>query len=203
MFAALLAVAASSAPYPVNAQERSCLRNSSAFQSKLLTAGLRLRHAEAKDREAIKTFVSEVRVRMGLRPDRTANNDPLFADLENFDRNFQGESGCFYFLVDQNNRIQGTAAFSRKSSTEAQTCQLKKLYLAEDQRGKGMGGAFLGSVIQSASETGYTRIELQTDRRLEDAIHLYEKNGFTPFWPEGIDQAGATRYFALDLGKLK
>lgn len=48
----------------------------------------------------------------------------------------------------------------------------------KNERNKGIGSLLLKNTIQAAADIGITRIELETYRTNETAIHLYEKFGF-------------------------
>lgn len=59
------------------------------------------------------------------------------------------------------------------------TCELVKLYLSATARGKGLGKLLLQKCIDTARETGYTKMYLETMPELTIAIPMYEKMGFT------------------------
>ncbi len=58
--------------------------------------------------------------------------------------------------------------------------ELRKMYLKSSARGRGHGKRLLTHAIKRARELGFTRIELQTARVLEEALGLYAKFGFRP-----------------------
>jgi GNAT superfamily N-acetyltransferase len=49
--------------------------------------------------------------------------------------------------------------------------------VAEDARGRGVGGALLDALLQTAREQGFRRVSLSVDRR-NPALQLYERKGF-------------------------
>ena len=61
---------------------------------------------------------------------------------------------------------------------EAQTCEMKRLYVAPAYRKLGVGDALVKVLLQEAQSLGYTTMKLDTLERLQAAIRLYQKFGF-------------------------
>jgi len=69
---------------------------------------------------------------------------------------------------------------------EAAVCEMKRLFVATNARGSGIGRALCLGVISEAAERGYTQIKLDTLRRLTPALALYRSLGFletAPYTP--------------------
>jgi GNAT superfamily N-acetyltransferase len=62
--------------------------------------------------------------------------------------------------------------------------ELAKMGVAETARGKGVGRALLEHVIGEARRLGIRKIYLESNKVLENAIHLYESVGFRHVTPE-------------------
>ncbi len=58
-------------------------------------------------------------------------------------------------------------------------CELKRLYVRPEFRGKGIARMLCERILEEAEKTGYREIYLDTLPELSDAIRLYEKLGFT------------------------
>jgi GNAT superfamily N-acetyltransferase len=58
------------------------------------------------------------------------------------------------------------------------TVEIKRMFVREDQRRKGLAIGILNELENWAQETGYTRVILETGRRQEEAIRLYRKSGY-------------------------
>lgn len=56
--------------------------------------------------------------------------------------------------------------------------ELAKMAVLEARRGSGIGRGLLGYAVNEARNRGATRLFLETNSRLENAIHLYEAAGF-------------------------
>ncbi|HEX6279509.1 MAG TPA: GNAT family N-acetyltransferase [Pyrinomonadaceae bacterium] len=58
-------------------------------------------------------------------------------------------------------------------------CEMKRLYLRESARGKGVGLTLIEKVIDDARSIGYTKMRLDTyPPKMGKAVRLYESHGF-------------------------
>ncbi|MEM6415710.1 MAG: GNAT family N-acetyltransferase [Pseudomonadota bacterium] len=65
----------------------------------------------------------------------------------------------------------------------SQTCEMKRLYVSPDARGKGLGAALIRKAINNARTMGYKRIYLDTLPRMKNASALYKEIGFEEISP--------------------
>jgi GNAT superfamily N-acetyltransferase len=79
-----------------------------------------------------------------------------------------------YAAFRRNGKIVGVG---RASNFEGWTV-LTRLFVSQDRRGEGLGGALLDSLLLDAQRLGATKAALQVDSKNTGAIALYEKNGF-------------------------
>ena len=63
--------------------------------------------------------------------------------------------------------------------TAAPDCWLEDLYVAEDARGSGVGGALVELTLERARERDCMRVELDTNENNDAALRLYERHGFS------------------------
>lgn len=62
---------------------------------------------------------------------------------------------------------------------EEGVCEMKRLYLRESARGKGVGKALIEKVLAEAVEIGYRKMRLDTyPPKMSKAVSLYEAYGF-------------------------
>ncbi len=102
-----------------------------------------------------------------------ANMATVRADLEASNR--YAREGAGFWVADRGDRVIGTVAIRPK---EGRTCELKRLYVADDARGGGVGRALYAHAEAFARSAGYERIWLDSSRRFQQARRLYEKSGF-------------------------
>jgi len=62
---------------------------------------------------------------------------------------------------------------------DSQTGEVRRMYVAPDARGAGIGRAVLGALLAAVRELGYVRVRLETGRLQHEAIRLYGRAGFT------------------------
>jgi GNAT superfamily N-acetyltransferase len=56
--------------------------------------------------------------------------------------------------------------------------EVKRMYVADDARGRGVGWALAERILAEAREAGHARLRLDTSVRQAEAIALYERLGF-------------------------
>jgi ribosomal protein S18 acetylase RimI-like enzyme len=66
---------------------------------------------------------------------------------------------------------------------EERVAELKRMYIREHHRGKGLGQQLLDHALGLARELKYEKIRLDTLGSMKAAIHLYRKNGFNHIEP--------------------
>lgn len=78
-------------------------------------------------------------------------------------------------------------------------CEMKRLYVAPEQRGQGVGKALALAAIKVAKELGYKRLLIDTLPSMRMAVKLYRELGFTEspaYYPTPIE---GTIFLTLDL----
>ena len=61
--------------------------------------------------------------------------------------------------------------------------ELKRMWVASETRGAGLGRRLLGCLEQSARDAGATVVRLETNGALVEAIALYRKSGYEEVEP--------------------
>jgi len=59
------------------------------------------------------------------------------------------------------------------------TGEIKRMYVAPPERGRGLGARLLAELERHARALGLRRLVLETGERQPESIRLYEKSGFT------------------------
>lgn len=91
---------------------------------------------------------------------------------------FQQQQGI-YHVAFFGSRIVGGGGITHTAGLAADTCELVKLYLSPEARGKGIGKAVMEQCLDAAKKSGYKKIYLETMPELISAIPMYEQFGFT------------------------
>ena len=58
--------------------------------------------------------------------------------------------------------------------------ELKRMYVAPEARGQGIGGALVERLEREARRLGLTRLVLETGTRQHEALALYRRTGYVP-----------------------
>jgi ribosomal protein S18 acetylase RimI-like enzyme len=80
-------------------------------------------------------------------------------------------------------------------------CEMKRLYVAPEGRGLGLGKKLVGKVLLEAKRIGYQSIRLDTLPRMKSAVALYEKIGFAKIQPYYETPLKGTLFLEIDLSK--
>ena len=123
--------------------------------------------------------------------------------FQNFDRELAGLPGDYappdgrLLLAEYENQLAGCVALHK---LEPGICEMKRLYLRPQFRGKSLGRALAGSIIVEARRIGYQRMRLDTvEPVMKDAVAMYRKIGFREIAPYCQNPIAGALYMELQL----
>lgn len=93
-------------------------------------------------------------------------------EIDGLPDRYKQPNGCI-LLARDNEKPAGCVAIG---SLNEYICEMKRLYIKQEFRGKKLGTALCQAVIEQAKKVGYTRLRLAT--ALEPAKFLYKSLGF-------------------------
>jgi GNAT superfamily N-acetyltransferase len=82
----------------------------------------------------------------------------------------------------------------------AGVCEMKRLYVAPDARGLGVGRALLAAALAEALRLGYREMRLDTLPTMREAIAMYRRAGFIEIAPYYDTAPPGTLFFARPVG---
>jgi len=151
----------------------------------------RLRPATNADCRHVANLVYTVLGEYHLKPDPECTD----ADLKDIEQSYLARGGVFCVLEEKDGSIIGSYGLY---PMEAGVCELRKMYLRRDHRGKGLGRMLLEDALAKACQLGLRRITLETASVLKEAIRLYESYGFKPYQPDHLSSR-CDQAYVLDL----
>jgi len=83
---------------------------------------------------------------------------------------------------------------------EKDVCEMKRLFVRGEYRGRGIGEMMVEKLIQAARAVGYQKIRLDTHPpKMKKALRLYEARGFRIIPPYYDNPHGGVLFMELDL----
>jgi putative acetyltransferase len=123
--------------------------------------------------------------------------------FQNFDKELAGLPGDYappdgrLLLVEYDSQLAGCVALHK---LEDSICEMKRLYLRPQFRGKGLGGALADHIIAEARQIGYQHMRLDTvEPVMKDAVALYRRIGFREIAPYCTNPIAGALYMELQL----
>lgn len=114
------------------------------------------------------------------------NVDLCFQDFENelagLPGKYQPPAGEIYIARDQG-AVAGIIAVRPVGDPDEKMCEMKRLYVRQAWRGRGLGRQLAELVIGFAGKAGYRRMVLDTLPQLETAKSMYARMGFGEIAP--------------------
>lgn len=104
-----------------------------------------------------------------------------------------------YYVGMVNGIMTGGAGIYPTDGLPPDTCELVKMYILPEARGKGVGKALVDKCITFAKEQGYKKVYLETMEELKNAVNMYERSGFS-LLPGAL---GNTGHFACTIRMIK
>lgn len=154
-----------------------------------------IRKIEPKDNLKIASVIRNVFEELDAPKVGTAYADPHLTTLFEV---YQADNQI-YFVVEKDEIILGGCGIGNLIDEEIKTCELQKMYLAKEARGKGIANELMQKCLVFAKQAGYDKCYIETLPFMKDAQKLYVKSGFTY-----IDAPlGSTGHNACDVFMIK
>jgi ribosomal protein S18 acetylase RimI-like enzyme len=123
--------------------------------------------------------------------------------FQNFDKELATLPGDYappagrLLLAEYEGQLAGCVALH---PLEPGICEMKRLYLRPNFRGKSLGRALADRIITEARQIGYQRMRLDTvEPVMKDAVAMYRKIGFREIAPYCTNPIAGALYMELSL----
>jgi len=123
--------------------------------------------------------------------------------FQNFEQELAGLPGDYFppegrlLLAKYEGQLAGCVALHKINDS---ICEMKRLYLRPQFRGKGLGRVLADRVIAEARQIGYRFMRLDTvEPVMKDAVAVYRKIGFKEIAPYRPNPIAGALYMELEL----
>lgn len=146
---------------------------------------MNIREIRPGDNSALREIIKKVMTEFNADPKTTVLGDP---SINTMFENYQ-EPRAAYYVVEDNGTIFGGCGIRQLDGGPKNICELQRMFLLPEARGKGFGKKLIDLCISKAKEFSYTRIYLESLGQMDSAIALYEKSGFKKI-PKSLGNTG-------------
>jgi putative acetyltransferase len=140
----------------------------------MTTPRLEIRPLEPVDVPALLTIIAASRAEYGIAEKGVELLEPadhaLYATYQ--------RQRTLYFVALQDGEVVGGAGVAPLSGADPLTCELQRMYLKAEARGRGIGDALLQRCIAAAKQFLYVRCYLETVTQMRPALEFYGRHGF-------------------------
>lgn len=93
------------------------------------------------------------------------------------------------------------AGFVALRRIDDETCEMKRLYVRPEHRGRDLGRKLAERVIEEARSRGYKRMRLDTLPSMQSAMKLYASLGFVEIEPYRFNPIEGSRFMELRMSE--
>lgn len=134
-----------------------------------------LRPIQPADNPIIAAIIRDTLKEFGANHPGTVYYDPT---TDNLFELFQTKKSVYY-IAEIDGKIVGGGGIYPTTGLPADTCELVKMYLLPEARGKGLGSQLITKCLELAKTNGFSKIYLETMNELKAALKVYARMGFT------------------------
>ena len=116
-------------------------------------------------------------------------------ELSEFHSMYGLPNGLFLIALDGGELAGGIGL----RALEATVCEMKRLFVYDKFKNRGLGQSLCTALIKKAKALGYQKMRLDTLGRMKSAIKLYKSLGFVEIEPYRFNPDPTTKYMELIL----
>lgn len=148
---------------------------------------MEIRKIRIGDNEQVAHLIRGILEDMGVPKVGTAYADTA---LDNMYETYQKPKSVFY-VIDFQGRIIGCGGVAPLENYEGDVCELQKMYVSSDFRGRGLARKIIKACLDAAETLGFEGCYLETLPDMKAAQQLYQKSGFE-YLEEPLGETGHT-----------
>lgn len=155
-----------------------------------------IRYIEQKDDKAIAKIIRDNLKKYQLDIPGTAYYD---LELDHLSQYYAGKSHERVYFIAESETGEVAGGIGMELFAGFDRCaEIQKLYVSEKRKRQGIGQNLLGKVETYAKDNGIQRLYLETHSNLQEAVRLYERNGY-----QKIDRPEEVVHSTMDLFYIK
>ena len=137
---------------------------------------MKIRHIQQSDNSALAKIIRDTLTEFGANHPGTVFYDAATDALFEL---FQQPLAAYFVAETDDRQVVGGGGIYPTDGLPEDTCELVKMYLVPEVRGKGIGKTIIEKCVQTAKEFGFQRIYIESMPELKRALKVYELFGFT------------------------
>jgi len=157
---------------------------------------MQIRLIQQSDNAALANIVRATLTEFGANHPGTVYYDAMTDALFEL---FQKPRSVYFVAETDNGQIMGGGGIYPTEGLPEETCELVKMYLLPEARGKGLGRSIIEKCLQTAKEYGFGHIYLESMPELKQALKVYETFGFNYL----CGPLGNSGHFGCELWMIK
>ncbi len=138
-----------------------------------------IRLLEPADVPALLTIIADSRAEYGIAERGVELLEPADRALY---ATYQRQRSLYFVAVSgaavSGGEIVGGAGIAPLAGADPLTCELQRMYLRRDARGRSIGNALLEHCLKAARQLLFVRCYLETISQMQAALRFYARNGF-------------------------
>ena len=162
-------------------------------------ARLTIRPLERSDVPAMLGIIRDARAEYGLGTRVESLLEP--ADLALYDT-YQRQR-ALYSVALLDGEVVGGAGVAPLAGADPLTCELQRMYLSREARGRGIGTRLLHACLEAAQRFWFVRCYAETIAEMDQALAFYSRHGFVTL-PAALGHTGHghnDRWLLRELGR--
>ena len=134
-----------------------------------------IRRIQSSDNPIVGQIIREVLTEFGANRKGFAWQDP---ELDRMSEAY-AKDGQAYFVIEIEGRVVGGGGINPFICNLESCCELQKMYLLPEARGKDYGNQLIDKLLLTAKNMNYQFCYLETLKSMAKAVALYQRKGFS------------------------
>jgi len=136
---------------------------------------MEVRKITSRDDAELARVIRAVMEEYGATGEGTSYHD---TEIDAMSEAYKGDRAVYFVVIDEGRVLGGGGFGPLAGDSSAEVCELRKMYMLPEARGKGLGRSIVALCLDEARRAGYRTCYLETMSSMKEARRLYETIGF-------------------------